>query len=153
MEHTNDAVSEGKLIHETSYSHRSSKYEEIAIDGIKIDYFDAKNNVIHEIKKSSKLHEAHIWQVKYYIYVLEENGIEEVSGILEYPKERKTEEVFLSEVDRQEIALMKTEIQRIIALKEVPEAVRMSRCGNCSYYDFCFVREDLGIWGFGDLGI
>jgi len=142
MEHTNDAVSEGKLIHETSYSQRSSKYEEIAIDGIKIDYFDAKNNVIHEIKKSSKLHEAHLWQLKYYIYVLEKNGIEGVSGILEYPKERKTEEVFLSNVDRNEIILMETEIKKIINEEQVPDLVKMTRCKNCSYYDFCFINEE-----------
>ena len=69
MEHTNDAVTEGKLIHETSYPQRPDRYEEIQIEGIKIDFYDAKNRVIHEIKKSSKLHEAHIWQLKYYIYV------------------------------------------------------------------------------------
>jgi len=142
MEHTNDAVSEGKLIHENSYSQRSSKYEEIAIDGVKIDYFDAKNNVIHEIKKSSKLHEAHLWQLKYYIYVLEENGIEGVSGILEYPKERKTEDVFLSTIDRNEIALMKIEIKKIINQEQVPDLVKMTRCKNCSYYDFCFISEE-----------
>jgi len=25
------------------------KYEEVAIDGIKVDYYDARNKVIHEI--------------------------------------------------------------------------------------------------------
>lgn len=90
MEHNNEAVSEGKLIHENSYPNRSSKYEEIEIEGIKIDYFDTKNMVIHEIKKSSKLHQAHIWQLKYYMYVLERNGISQTTGLLEYPKERKT---------------------------------------------------------------
>jgi len=99
MEHTNDAVTEGKLIHETSYPQRPDRYEEIQIEGIKIDFYDAKNKVIHEIKKSSKLHEAHIWQLKYYIYVFQKNGIEGVSGILEYPKERKTEEIYLSSID------------------------------------------------------
>ena len=141
MEHTNDAVSEGKLIHETTYSQRSSKYEEIAVEGIKIDFFDAKNKIIHEIKKSSKLHKAHLWQVKYYIYVLEKNGVEGVSGILEYPKERKTEEVYLSVVDKEEIRVMEKEISEIINREKVPDLVKMSRCKNCSYYDFCFVGE------------
>lgn len=142
MEHTNDAVSEGKLIHENSYSQRSSKYEEIQIEGIKIDYFDAKNKVVHEIKKSSKLHEAHIWQVKYYLYVLENNGIEGVRGILEYPKERKTEEVILSSIDIEEIQEMKIKIRKIIESKTVPELIKKSRCKNCSYFDFCFISED-----------
>jgi CRISPR-associated exonuclease Cas4 len=141
MEHTNDTVSEGKLIHDTSYPQRPTKYEEIAIDGIKIDFYDAKNKKVHEIKKSSKLHEAHIWQVKYYIYVLEQNGIDGVTGILEYPKERKTDEIYLSNVDREEIKLMKTEIINIINSELVPKLEKKTRCKNCSYFDFCYVTE------------
>ncbi|MFV0506159.1 MAG: Dna2/Cas4 domain-containing protein, partial [Bacteroidales bacterium] len=54
MESNSELVYEGKLLHENSYKRRSEKYKELAIDGIKIDYFDAKNNVVHEIKKSNK---------------------------------------------------------------------------------------------------
>jgi len=32
-----------------------------------------RNKVIHEIKRSNKIERAHEWQVKYYIYVLEQN--------------------------------------------------------------------------------
>ncbi|MBP8993607.1 MAG: CRISPR-associated protein Cas4, partial [Bacteroidales bacterium] len=85
MEDTSDLVYDGKLIHETSYPQRSERYEEVEIDGIKIDYYDARNKVIHEMKRSDKVEEAHIWQVKYYIYVLERNGMKDVSGLLEYP--------------------------------------------------------------------
>lgn len=141
MEHTSDAVFEGKLIHETSYRQRSEKYEEISIAGIKIDFYDTKNKVIHEIKKSSKLEEAHIWQLKYYIYILEQSGIEGVSGILEYPKERKKEEVYLSTVDIERIKEIENEIQEIISSETVPSLEQKKRCKNCSYYDFCLVGE------------
>ena len=67
MEQESDLVYEGKLIHEESYPERSSKYEEVAIDVIKVAYYDAKNHVIHEIKKSNKVDRAHEWQLKYYI--------------------------------------------------------------------------------------
>jgi len=40
MEQTSDLVYDGKLIHETSYPQRSERYEEVEIDGIKIDYYD-----------------------------------------------------------------------------------------------------------------
>jgi CRISPR-associated exonuclease Cas4 len=40
MEHTSDLVYDSKLIHETSYTQRSERYEEVEIDGIKIDYYD-----------------------------------------------------------------------------------------------------------------
>ncbi len=86
MEHTSDTVAEGKLIHETSYSQRAEKYSEIEIAGSKIDFYDAKNKIIHEVKKSDSIEEAHEWQVKYYIWLLQHNGIEDVTGIIEYPK-------------------------------------------------------------------
>lgn len=63
MEHTSELVGEGKLIAETTYLDRSRKYTELAIDGIKIDFYDARNKVIHEVKKSDKVEYAHIAQV------------------------------------------------------------------------------------------
>ena len=52
-------VLEGRLIHEDSYPQRSGKYEEIELDGIKVDFYDPKRKVIHEIKKSNKVEAAH----------------------------------------------------------------------------------------------
>ena len=52
MEQESDLVYEGKLVHESSYPQRTARYEEVEIDGIKVDYYDAKNKVVHEIKKS-----------------------------------------------------------------------------------------------------
>lgn len=106
MEHTSDTVYDGKLIHEGSYPQRSERMEEVAIEGIKVDYFDAKRRVIHEIKRSNKVERAHEWQVRYYIYVFERNGIEGCTGLLEYPIMRKTMPVVLTDEDRKEIERM-----------------------------------------------
>jgi len=130
MEHISDAVTEGKLIHETSYPQRPDRYEEIQIEGIKIDFYDARNKVIHEIKKSSKLHEAHTWQLKYYIYVFQKSGIEGVTGILEYPKERKTEEIYLSSIDIERIKEIEEEIKKIIESKKVPAVINAQDARN-----------------------
>lgn len=100
MEHTSDLVYDGKLIQETSYPQRSERYEELEMGGIKIDFYDARNKIIHEIKRSDKVEIAHEWQVKYYIYVLEKTGVEGVLGILEYPTLRHTARVTLSDDDR-----------------------------------------------------
>lgn len=143
MEHTSDLVYEGKLVHEDSYPQRSAKYEEVEIEGIKVDFYDVKNRIIHEIKKSNKVEVAHEWQLKYYIYVFERNGIEGVRGVLEYPLLRKTGDVLLSDVDREEIAQMEKEIEKIVSADECPmHCVRKGICRNCSYYDFCFSGED-----------
>lgn len=141
MEHTSDLVYEGKLIHETSYPQRSERYTEIEIDGIKIDYFDKRAKVIHEIKKSDCHEEAHEWQLKYYIYVLERNGMTGVTGILEYPKLRETNDVFLSESDREKMMECEKEIEKIIGSDICPGLLRKSRCKNCSYLDFCWNGE------------
>lgn len=142
MEDTSDLVYDGKLIHETSYPQRSERYEEVEIDGIKIDYYDARNKVIHEIKRSDKVEEAHVWQVKYYICVLERNGIKEVSGLLEYPTLRQTTKVELTDADRQKIAEMEKEITEIIQSDDCPPVIHSKICKTCSYYDFCYVEEE-----------
>jgi CRISPR-associated exonuclease Cas4 len=142
MEHTSDLVYEGKLIHETSYGRRSEKYTELEIDGIKLDYYDAKNKVIHEIKKSDKREEAHLWQLKYYLFVLDKNGVAGATGILEYPKLRHREEVVLSSIDREELQRIIADVEQIVAADQAPERLMRSRCRNCSYFDFCWSEEE-----------
>lgn len=138
MEHLSDLVYEGKLIHEESYPQRSERYEEIELDGIKVDFYDARNKIIHEIKKSNKVEAAHEWQLKYYIYVFECNGIEGVIGVLEYPTLRLKNEVMLSSSDRERIREIEKEIITIIESEICPEVEKKGICKNCSYYDFCF---------------
>jgi CRISPR-associated exonuclease Cas4 len=141
MEHTSDVVAEGKLIHETAYPQRSERYSELEIEGIKIDFYDARNKIIHEIKKSDKMEIAHEWQVKYYIYVLEQNGVEGVKGILEYPTLRQTSEVRLTDEDRNKICEIRSDIQQIIENEQCPAVINSKICKQCSYYEFCYVEE------------
>jgi CRISPR-associated exonuclease Cas4 len=110
MEHTSDIVTEGKLIGKNTYMDRAAKYTELQLDGIKIDYFDAKNKVVHEIKKSDKMEAAHEAQVKYYLYKLKQNGIEGATGILEYPTLRHTTQIALADTDVIDIQRWETEI-------------------------------------------
>lgn len=141
MESNSDLVYEGKLIHETSYPRRSEKYQEVEMDGIKIDYYDPKQKIVHEIKKSDKHEEAHEWQVKYYLFVLEQNGMEGATGLLEYPRLHRTEEVLLTIPDREAIEKMIVEIGDIIKDEHCPARIKKSRCKNCSYFDFCWSGE------------
>jgi CRISPR-associated exonuclease Cas4 len=141
MEHTSDLVAEGKLIHDFSYPQRAEKYTELELDGVKIDFYDATNKVVHEVKKSNKVEEAHLWQVKYYLYVLRQNGIEGATGILEYPKLRRRQTVTLSEDDVRYLSRVTTEIERIIRSDKCPERVAKTICRKCSYHDFCWSEE------------
>ena len=141
MEHTSDVVYEGKLIGENTYPQRPDKYTEVEFDGIKIDFYDAKNKIVHEIKKSDKIEGAHRAQVKYYLWVLERNGIEGATGILEYPKQRHTEKVELTDEDRAKIPEWIAEIERIIASDNCPKVINKPICKTCSYCDFCYADE------------
>ena len=97
--------------------------------------------MIHEIKKSNKVEKAHEWQVKYYLYVFEQNGIEGVTGLLEYPVLRKTQPVILSDLDREKIEAMKKDIEKIVSDENCPPLIQKSLCRNCSYFEFCYSKE------------
>lgn len=141
MEHTSETVAEGKLIGETSYPERAEKYTEIEIDGIKIDFYDAKSKVVHEVKKSNKVEQAHIAQVKYYIFKLRQQGIEGVSGIIEYPKLREREVVILTPEDIEQIKDWEISIRNLIQSEACPPLLNKPICKKCSYYEFCYVEE------------
>ncbi|WP_163378057.1 CRISPR-associated protein Cas4 [Cyclobacterium sp. SYSU L10401] len=141
MEHTSDIVAEGKLIGETSYPDRSKKYTELELDGIKIDFYDAKNKVIHEVKKTDKVEQAHIAQVKYYLYILSKNGIEGASALLEYPKMRQTQIVEWEEGDQTLVQGWVQEVKALISQENCPSLEKKSICRSCSYFDFCYATE------------
>ncbi len=141
MEHTSDLVTEGRLIGENSYAQRSEKYTELELDGIKIDFYDSKNKVVHEVKKSDKAEAAHIAQVKYYLYVLAKNGIEGARGVIEYPKLRHTEAVELTAIDAALVEMWVDDIRRILEKDACPPVLNKPVCKRCSYYDFCYSDE------------
>lgn len=141
MEQTSERVAEGKLIGEKSYPQRPEKYTEIEIAGSKIDFYDAKNKMIHEIKKSDSMEEAHEWQVKYYIWLLAKNGIEGVKGILEYPKLRETKAVDFRAEDARQLQQTVEEIEKILALDSCPPVINSRICKKCAYYEFCYITE------------
>jgi CRISPR-associated exonuclease Cas4 len=138
MEHTSDTVTEGKLIGENTYTDRAAKYTELELEGIKIDYYDTRNKVVHEIKKSDKMEAAHEAQVKYYLYKLRQHGIEGATGILEYPSLRHTAQVELTDQDIVDIQRWEVEILDIINREEMPSVIHKPVCKRCSYYEFCY---------------
>lgn len=142
FEDTSEDVAMGKLIEETTYLRRNSNYEQIELEGIKIDFYDRKNKVIHETKKSSKFEHVQVWQLKYYIYILRKNGIKGVTGLLEYPAERKTYTVELNEEDTALLEKVTADILDMVQNSPCPPVIKNARCKNCSYYEFCYVTEE-----------
>lgn len=151
MEHTSDTVYDGKLLHESSYPQRaerneemllSADYDDITLIG-QIDYFDARHKIVHETKRSDKVEEAHMQQVKFYLWILELNGVEGATGLLEYPRLRKTDEVFLSEEDREQLKKAVSAIKSLLDSDTCPPLLGTKICKSCSYFDFCYSREEI----------
>ncbi len=139
MEQNSEDVGEGKLISETAYSRRSQRWRELDLGFIKIDQYDPKEKLVREVKKSPRLEHAHVAQVQYYLYVLEQMGVQGLRGLIEYPKQRRTREVNLTNEIRKDIQGWLAEIERIIQSSNCPKLVEKSYCKTCSYQDFCFV--------------
>ena len=136
MEQNSELVSIGKFIDETSYS-RERKH--ILIDEtINIDFLNDWK-VIHEVKKSKKIDLSSKWQLKYYIWVLREKGVEIEKGILDYPLLRKREDVFLSKEDIGELCKVLKEIKSISTLKLPPVGQKKTICKKCAYYELCYL--------------
>ncbi len=149
MEHTSDIVYDGKLLHESSYPQRANKYSEIELHSYwknislrgKVDFYDKKDKIIHETKRSNKIEEAHEWQVKFYIWLFELNGIQDVYGKIEYPRLRIISEVYLSQEERSLLVKIVPKIQQIIENDTCPAIVESKICKRCSYFDFCYAGE------------
>lgn len=149
MEHTSEIVYDGKLLHESSYPQRAEKYQEIELSaqwqGVylagKVDFYDRKEKIIHETKRSNKVEEAHEWQVKFYIWLFELNGINNVEGKIEYPRLRMTSDVFLNDTEREMLKTLIPKINQVITAESCPEKLNTRICKRCSYFEFCYIQE------------
>jgi CRISPR-associated exonuclease Cas4 len=149
LEHTSDLVTDGKLIEEESYLQRSEKYSQVELfiqfEGVnlsgKIDFFDTRNRVVHETKRSNKVEVAHVWQVKFYLWLLQLNEIEAEKGVIEYPRLREKETVFLEQSDIDYLKTAVKEIQELVKSENCPDVINAKICKSCSYYDFCYSGE------------
>lgn len=135
MEQGNDDVQIGKMIDEGTYL-RDDKH--INIDNvINIDFIRSRK-VLHEIKKSNKIEEASILQVKYYLYYLKQRGVE-VTGKIDYPLLKQTVEILLSEEDEMNFRKILLEIENIVNDKCPPTIDKKNICKKCAYFDLCYI--------------
>lgn len=136
MEYTNDNVYIGKLIDEESYK-RENKH--INIDNvINIDFIKTKK-MLHEVKKSNKIEEASILQVKYYLYYLKKKGVTDINAKIDYPLLKKSVDIELYEDDEKYIEIILDKTREIVSSKYPPKTDKKKICKSCAYYDLCFI--------------
>lgn len=132
----NSNVDIGRFLHEQSYK-RDKK--EISLGNIVLDVIKKENGelVVGEVKKSSKFKECARMQLLYYLKELKDKGIK-AKGVLMFPKEKKREEIELTEEDEKELDKVVRDILRIMYLDKSPEAVKINFCKKCAYSEFCY---------------
>lgn len=142
MEHNSALVAEGRWIGENSYAERAKKNKELDLGIAKIDHWDAKSQIVREVKKSSKKEKAHLAQLRYYLYLLYQMGYPKAQGCIEYPLVRKTTYVeALSAEDIKQIEKELEELSMLLAQEKCPSRLAQKKCQNCSYFFFCWEDE------------
>lgn len=136
MEQDNENVKLGKLLDDSSYA-REEKHVNID-DTINIDFIRSRG-VIHEVKKSRKIEEASIWQVKYYLYYLKQRGVDGITGKIDYPLLKQSVAVQLEREDEDKMQEMLEEIRVIGERSLPPELIRQKICKSCAYFDLCYI--------------
>ncbi|MFS8651785.1 MAG: CRISPR-associated protein Cas4 [Caldibacillus sp.] len=137
FEEENERVLDGKLLHDKAYSYADQK-ELIVDEQFKIDVLDGE--YVREVKLSRKMTEADRYQLLFYLYQLKKRGLER-KGLISYTKEKRTEEIVLTEKDEKKLEKIEKEINKIIQRESVPALIKKPYCKSCAYYDFCFADE------------
>ena len=136
FEDENENVRIGKIIDDTAYK---AQKKHIMIDNtINIDYI-SEHRLLHEVKKSRKVEEAGIWQIKYYLYYLKKRGAEGLSGKIDYPLLKQSINIELCEADEVYIEKIIDEIKSIVSLPIAPSEDKKDFCKSCAYYEFCMI--------------
>jgi len=134
LESDSDLVLLGKLLHEHSYKR---KLKEVEVGRIKIDFIE-KAQEIHEIKRSRKIEDAHVYQLLYYLYFIKKLTGKVMKGILNYPLLKKKVSVELTAEKEMEIQDLLKDVARIIDMKKPPEAEWKKYCKTCAYRELCW---------------
>lgn len=138
MEHLSDRVALGKLLDEQSF--KRYREEIVVAEPVRIDFIRKGDGiVVHEVKYSKAIEEAHEWQVKYYIYYLKKKGINVTYGVLHYPRAKEMKKVYLTDEDEEKLLESLDRLDEVTRLVFPPNVVEMPYCKSCAYYDFCFV--------------
>ena len=141
QEHVGDgvgaqAVEMGQTLHRESYPNRSRK--DVLIDDLlRLDF--TAHGAVQEVKKSRGGQRASLFQLLYYLYYLKHEKGVETHGVLEYPKERRRQEVSLTPDLEAEVERVLDGIQETRARPTPPPVpAPMPICKKCAYQDLCW---------------
>jgi CRISPR-associated exonuclease Cas4 len=139
-ERENDLLAQGRLNTESHYQREAKEIE--LPSGVRVDKVRRENGklILSEIKKSSKFIEAASLQLAYYLWLMEQEGVEAIGEIL-VPDERERKEIRLDDVRENLMETMKA-IKQLVKAPAPPKATWLHYCKTCAYNEFCWSGSD-----------
>ncbi len=150
MEQESQAVALGRLVDQSSYARQTKAImlHAEAPDGTalvgKIDWAQLDHGVLHETKKGRSCEDAHIWQLRFYLWLLRLNDVTRADGLpfrgeLNYPKLRRTESVELEPAYETRLAEMVADLRRLSDQDTPPPRIdTRAFCRKCAYEELCY---------------
>ncbi|MEM6264338.1 MAG: CRISPR-associated protein Cas4 [Bacteroidota bacterium] len=150
MEHESEAVQIGRLIDEQSYASEKKGIDLQAElpDGTvltgKVDWANFREGILHETKKGKACQEAHVWQVRFYLWLLQLCEVTQLdgspyTGMISYPRLKQKVPVELSEADEQALIAQVQSLKTLLAAETPPDRItRRSFCKKCAFEELCY---------------
>jgi len=135
LEDNSEEVRIGRVLHENK---NDSGNSEVSIENIKADKIT--NKYVVEYKKSDADLQATIMQVKYYMYILKQKGIERDGKIEVFEKNKQKSKIHYiknNDTITTEIEKIKKEIENLYNMQSPPNQQQESKCKKCAYNDYC----------------
>ncbi|AZK60356.1 CRISPR-associated protein Cas4 [Candidatus Desulforudis audaxviator] len=126
----------GRLIQNQSYGRerKEVRLEHLCLDLIRRE---EETLVVAEVKKSSRAREAARMQLAFYLYELEQMGVE-AEGELLFPEERRRERMVLDPELARQVENLKARVRALILAPSAPLPTRIRFCARCAYAEFCW---------------
>jgi CRISPR-associated exonuclease Cas4 len=150
MEQESDVVAQGRLLDKTSYRRRRSQIplEAEAPDGTRlvgrIDGADLRAGTLHEVKKGRSCEAAHVWQLRFYLWLLKRCGVTRpdgtpLGGQIDYPRLRRTEPVTLTPEHETRLESIVAALRTLAGQPRPPPRIdRRAFCRRCAFEELCY---------------
>ena len=130
----NEFLKLGKVLHEITGKH--NRLKEVMLGKVKVDLI--KKNIIVENKLSQKSTQGGLWQLKYYLYILNHIYGLKFKGKLCFPNSKRCTVINLTDEDIKYIEKILNDISKIIKMDKPPKPKRKPYCRKCAYFEFCW---------------
>ena len=150
MEQESTTVALGRLVGEKSYQ-REKKEIMLTAEAPcgtplvgKIDWADLDRGILHETKRSRSAEESHRWQLRFYLWLLQLNGVTgpcgtPFQGKLSYPRQRRTDPVELRPEHVDRLAEIVAALRHLSTQPHPPARLdRRSFCRECAFEELCY---------------